>query len=59
VENWTDLSARAAPPRPSRRTFLTLAGTVPLLSSARLENLLFALCMDTHDEKKRTLAEQA
>lgn len=59
MENRTNLSARAAPPRPSRRTFLALAGTVPLLSSARFENPFFALCMDTHDEKKRNLAEQA
>ncbi len=59
MESWTDCSARAAPSRPSRRTFLALAGTVPLLGAAKFENPFFALCMDTHDERKRNLAEQA
>ena len=59
MEYRTNLGARAAPPRPSRRTFLALAGAAPLLASARFENPFFALCMDTHDEKKRNLAEQA
>jgi sugar phosphate isomerase/epimerase len=42
-----------------RRTFLTLAGAAPVLAAARFDNPFFALCMDTHDEKKRNLAGQA
>ncbi|MCX6624864.1 MAG: TIM barrel protein [Acidobacteria bacterium] len=43
----------------SRRTFLTLTAAAPVLAAARFDNPFFALCMDTHDEKKRNLAEQA
>ena len=36
-----------------------MAGAAPYLAAAGFENPFFALCMDTHDEKKRTLVEQA
>jgi sugar phosphate isomerase/epimerase len=43
----------------SRRTFLGMAGAASMLAGAGFDNPFFALCMDTHDEKKRNLAEQA
>jgi len=58
MSNRADLP-RAAPLRLSRRAFLALAAAVPLRASASLENPFFALCMDTHDEKKRNLVAQA
>jgi len=46
-----------------RRFFLSLAGaavsTTRGSTQARFDNPFFALCMDTHDDKKRSLAEQA
>ena len=42
-----------------RRTFLMSAGAALAPAGARFENPFFALCMDTHDEKKRNLAGQA
>lgn len=43
----------------SRRTLLTLSGAAALRAAAGFDNPFFALCMDTHDEKQRSLAEQA
>ncbi len=43
-----------------RRSFLTWMGAAAALPlHARTDNPFFALCMDTHDEKKRDLAAQA
>jgi len=49
----------APTPRISRRTLLAAMVAAARPASARTENPLFALCMDTHDEKKRDLAAQA
>ena len=43
----------------SRRNFLAMAGVAPVLAAPGFDNPFFALCMDTHDAKKRNLEEQA
>jgi sugar phosphate isomerase/epimerase len=44
----------------SRRNFLAMAGAAPAMAAAAgFDNPFFALCMDTHDAKKRSLEEQA
>jgi sugar phosphate isomerase/epimerase len=56
-----DTVMNTPPIDPSRRQLILtpLAALSPPLLYGSLNNPFFALCMDTHDEKKRNLAEQA